>query len=60
MHKYTDGTISYWLVDIDEHDANAIKAILEQYIDQGFTCRGKMVPVLSDLGETLEEVGGWA
>ena len=60
VHKYTDGTISYWYVEMDEQDANAINAILERYIDQGFNCRGHIVSVLSDLGETLEEVDGWA
>lgn len=59
MHKYTDGTISYWWLEMDEQDTTEINAILARYIDRGYSCRGNIGPVLSELGEMLEEVDAW-
>jgi len=51
VEDYGDGTISFWITDMDDADRNAIDQILEKYATQGYSCRGLPEPILSELAE---------
>ena len=58
--KHTDGTLSYWCVELSKEDSDKIADILEEYIDCGFSCRGERKAVMQELNHIIKEVPGWA
>ena len=56
IYRYEDESISYWVTELDDTDADAIGAILERYSSTGFSCRGGMTVVLEDLKKTFFEM----
>lgn len=51
IEDYGDGTISFWIADMDEADRSAIDQIIMKYADKGYSVRGLPEPVLSELAE---------
>lgn len=61
VDKYEDGTVSYFVTALDDVDADTIEELLvEKYSSTGYSCRGPIAGVISELTELLEEVPGWA
>ena len=57
VEDYGDGTISFWITDMDEADRSAIDQILYKYADKGYSCRGLPEPVLSELATIYNKEG---
>ena len=60
IHKYGDDSVSYFVTELSDEDADAVDAILEKYSATGFSCRGGMTVVFEDLKRVLAEVPGCA
>lgn len=55
VERYGADDISYYWVEMQEEDRDAIDAILEKYSSDGFSCRGPADIVLDDLKEMYHE-----
>lgn len=57
VEDYGDGTISFWITDMDDADRSAIDQILDKYAHTGYSCRGLPEPILAELAELYNKEG---
>ena len=55
VNKHGENDLSYYAVMLKDADYEAIERILDKYVNDGYSCRGTIDEVLTDMKVMYEE-----